>query len=68
MGKVFISAGHGGFEDGFRNPGAIADDTTEAVEMIATRDLVVAALQSKRIEVETPSDRLSIYLGWSWWI
>jgi len=66
MGKVFISAGHGGFEDGFRNPGAIADDTTEAVEMIATRDLVVAALQSRRIEVETPSDRLSFIEEIAW--
>lgn len=66
MGKVFISAGHGGFEGGFRNPGAIADDTTEAVELIATRDLIAAELKARKIEVETPSEDLGFVETIAW--
>jgi N-acetylmuramoyl-L-alanine amidase len=39
MAKIFISAGHGGFEGAFRDPGVVVNNTTEAAEMIATRDL-----------------------------
>ncbi|MEE3716223.1 N-acetylmuramoyl-L-alanine amidase [Tumidithrix elongata RA019] len=60
MGKIFVSAGHGGFEGTFRDPGAIAGGTTEAAELIATRDLIVAELRSRALPVEAPGDDLSL--------
>lgn len=60
MGKIFISAGHGGFEGSFRDPGAIAGSTSEAVELIATRDLIVAELKSRGLAVFAPGDDLSL--------
>ena len=45
MGSIFVSAGHGGFEGSLRDSGAIAFGTTEAQEMILTRDLLVAELR-----------------------
>jgi hypothetical protein len=60
MGKIFVSAGHGGFEGTFRDPGAIAGGTTEAAELIATRDLIVAELRSRALPVEAPGDNLSL--------
>ena len=33
MGRIFLSAAHGGFENGARDPGTIAGGTTEAKEM-----------------------------------
>jgi len=67
MGKIFISAGHGGFEGSFRDPGAIVGGTTEAVELIATRDLIVAELKSRGLAVEAPGDDLSL-IGTVDWI
>jgi hypothetical protein len=66
MGKVFISAGHGGFEGALRDPGAIAGGTTEAEELIATRDLIVAELKSRGIAVEAPADDLSLVGTIAW--
>jgi hypothetical protein len=45
MGCIFVSAGHGGFEGIWRDSGAIAFGTTEAQEMMLTRDLLVAELR-----------------------
>ncbi|HBQ98369.1 MAG TPA: cell wall hydrolase, partial [Cyanobacteria bacterium UBA11691] len=59
MGRIFLSAGHGGFENGMRDPGAIAGGTTEAREMIQLRDLVVAELRSRNLEVLSVPDDLS---------
>ncbi|CAN1209264.1 N-acetylmuramoyl-L-alanine amidase [Tumidithrix helvetica PCC 7403] len=58
-GKIFISAGRGGFEGALRNPGAEVGGTNEAVEMIATRDLIVAELRSRGLTVEAPDDALN---------
>ncbi|WP_019501796.1 N-acetylmuramoyl-L-alanine amidase [Pseudanabaena sp. PCC 6802] len=66
MGKVFISAGHGGFEGTLRDPGAIASSTTEAEELIATRDLIVTELRSRGIAVESPDDDLSLVGTIAW--
>jgi hypothetical protein len=66
MGKIFISAGHGGFEGTLRDPGAIASATTEAEELIATRDLIVTELRSRGIAVESPSDDLSLVGTIAW--
>lgn len=59
MGKVFISAGHGGFEGSVRDPGSIVGDTTEAKEMILTRDAIVRDLQGRKVEVLAVPDVLS---------
>jgi hypothetical protein len=66
MGKIFVSAGHGGFEGTFRDPGAIAGGTTEAAELIATRDLIVAELRSRALPVEAPGDNLSLEETVNW--
>ncbi|MEM0981222.1 MAG: N-acetylmuramoyl-L-alanine amidase [Cyanobacteria bacterium P01_H01_bin.58] len=59
MGQIFISAGHGGFEDGSLDSGVIIADTTEAAEMIRIRDLVVPELRSRGFEVLAVPDDLS---------
>ncbi|NEQ70151.1 MAG: cell wall hydrolase, partial [Symploca sp. SIO2D2] len=47
MGRIFISAGHGGIEEEGRDPGTIAGGTTEAQEMILLRDQIVPELRSR---------------------
>jgi N-acetylmuramoyl-L-alanine amidase/Mannosyl-glycoprotein endo-beta-N-acetylglucosaminidase len=66
MGKIFISAGHGGFEGGLRDRGAIVASSTEAEELIATRDLIVAEIKSRGITVEAPGDDLSLVSTIAW--
>jgi hypothetical protein len=66
MGQIFISAGHGGVENGNLDPGAITTGTTEAAEMMRTRDLVVAELRSRGFEVLTVPDDLSDEQTLSW--
>jgi hypothetical protein len=60
MGRIFLSAGHGGQENGRVDPGSIAAGTTEAREMILTRDLVVTELRSRGFEVLSVPDELSL--------
>jgi N-acetylmuramoyl-L-alanine amidase len=59
MGRIFLSAGHGGFENGVRDPGVVAGGTTEAQEMISIRDLVGAELRSLNFQVYVVPDDLS---------
>jgi hypothetical protein len=59
MGRIFISAGHGGIEQGGRDPGSIVGNTTEAQEMILLRDQVVPELRSRGFEVLSVPDDLS---------
>lgn len=59
MGQIFISAGHGGYEGGVLDPGAIVPGTTEAAEMIRIRDLVVPELRSRGFGVLAVPDDLS---------
>ncbi|WP_341734659.1 N-acetylmuramoyl-L-alanine amidase [Microcoleus sp. EPA2] len=59
MARIFLSAGHGGFENGTRDPGTVAGGTTEAREMILLRDLVVGQLRSRAAEVLAVPDELS---------
>ncbi|MGF1494537.1 MAG: N-acetylmuramoyl-L-alanine amidase [Microcoleaceae cyanobacterium] len=47
MGRIFLSAGHGGFEDGQRDPGIIAGGTTEAQQMINIREWLAVELRSR---------------------
>ncbi|MFW6359808.1 MAG: N-acetylmuramoyl-L-alanine amidase, partial [Chroococcales cyanobacterium] len=66
MPRVFLSAGHGGFESGRRDPGAIAGGTTEAQQMILLRDQIVGILRSRGIEVLAVPDDLSLKGTISW--
>ncbi len=59
MGRIFISAGHGGIEQGGRDLGAIAGGTTEAQEMILLRDQIVPEMRSRGFEVLSVPDDLS---------
>ena len=59
MAQIFISAGHGGLENGVRDPGAQVRGTTEAQEMISLRDLVVPELRSRGYDVLSVPDDLS---------
>ncbi|MCC5634462.1 N-acetylmuramoyl-L-alanine amidase [Nostoc sp. CHAB 5844] len=59
MGRIFISAAHGGKEAGGIDPGAIAGGTTEAREMILLRDLIVTELRARTFEVLAIPDDLS---------
>lgn len=59
MGKIFISAGHGGYENGSQDLGVAVSGTTEAAEMIRIRDLVVPELRSRSFEVLAVPDDLS---------
>ena len=59
MGRIFISAAHGGIEAGKNDPGAVAGGTTEAKEMILLRDLVVIELRARNLEVLAVPDDLS---------
>ncbi|HEY9737895.1 MAG TPA: N-acetylmuramoyl-L-alanine amidase [Trichocoleus sp.] len=66
MAQIFISAAHGGFENGVLDPGAIVPGTTEAAEMIRLRDLIVPELRSRGFTVLSVPDDLSASdtLGW----
>ena len=66
MGRIFISAAHGGTEAGKNDPGAIAGGTTEAKEMILLRDLVVTELRTRNLEVLAVPDDLSAAQTIAW--
>jgi hypothetical protein len=59
MGRIFISAAHGGYEGTAIDIGSAAGDTTEAKEMILLRDLVVTELRARNAEVLAVPDELS---------
>jgi hypothetical protein len=66
MGRIFISAAHGGFEGGVRDHGVVAGGTTEAQEMISIRDLVSTELRSRNFEVLAVPDDLSTSESLNW--
>jgi N-acetylmuramoyl-L-alanine amidase/Mannosyl-glycoprotein endo-beta-N-acetylglucosaminidase len=66
MGRIFISAAHGGKEAGGIDPGSIAGGTTEAREMILLRDLILTELRSRSFEVLSVPDDLSSQQTISW--
>jgi len=59
MGRVILSAGHGGYENGTYDPGSIAGGLTEAQETIRLRDAMVSDLRSRRVSVLSVPDDLS---------
>jgi N-acetylmuramoyl-L-alanine amidase/Mannosyl-glycoprotein endo-beta-N-acetylglucosaminidase len=66
MGRIFISAAHGGKESGLLDPGAVVAGTSEAQEMILLRDLVVSEIRSKGVEVLSVPDELSFRQSLDW--
>jgi N-acetylmuramoyl-L-alanine amidase len=66
MGRIFISAAHGGLENGVVDPGSVVAGTTEAREMILTRDLVVAEVRSRGFGVLVVPDVLSAQQTVDW--
>jgi hypothetical protein len=66
MGRIFISAAHGGRETGGMDPGSIAGGTTEAREMILLRDLIVTELRARNFEVLAVPDDLSAQQTIAW--
>jgi N-acetylmuramoyl-L-alanine amidase/Mannosyl-glycoprotein endo-beta-N-acetylglucosaminidase len=66
MGRIFISAAHGGKEASGIDSGAIAGGTTEAKEMILLRDLIVTELRARTIEVLAVPDDLSAAQTITW--
>jgi N-acetylmuramoyl-L-alanine amidase/Mannosyl-glycoprotein endo-beta-N-acetylglucosaminidase len=66
MGRIFISAAHGGREAGGFDPGAIAGGTTEAKEMILLRDLIVTELRARNWEILAVPDDLSAAQTITW--
>lgn len=66
MGRIFLSAGHGGVENGIIDPGTVVTGTTEAREMILLRDLVQAELRSRNFEVLSVPDNLSFQQTLDW--
>ena len=66
MGRIFLSAAHGGLENGLIDPGAIVSGTTEAREMILLRDLLIAELRSRKLETLAVPDELSMQQTLDW--
>lgn len=66
MGRIFISAAHGGKETGGIDPGSVAGGTTEAREMILLRDLIVIELRARNFEVLSVPDDLSAANSIAW--
>jgi N-acetylmuramoyl-L-alanine amidase len=66
MGKIFISAGHGGFEGSFRELSEMTGGAMETAELAATRDLVIAELRSRGISISIPSDDLNLSEAIAW--
>lgn len=66
MGRIFISAGHGGTDNELLDPGVVVGDTTEAQEMIQIRDLVVAELRSRGFDVLAVPDDLGLVQSIDW--
>lgn len=59
MARIFLSAGYGASENGTRNSGMVAADTTETREIIQIRDLTIAQLRSRGLEVVAVPDDFS---------
>ncbi|WP_414551650.1 N-acetylmuramoyl-L-alanine amidase [Anabaena sp. CCY 0017] len=66
MGRIFISAAHGGREARGIDPGSIAGGTSEAREMILLRDLIVTELRARSFDVLAVPDDLSAAQTIAW--
>ncbi|MGD1852355.1 MAG: N-acetylmuramoyl-L-alanine amidase, partial [Cyanophyceae cyanobacterium] len=66
MGRIFLSAGHGGIEQGVVDLGVQVGELTEAEQMMLLRDQVVQALRSRGIVVLSVPDELSLQQTIAW--
>jgi hypothetical protein len=66
MGRIFISAGHGGLDDGLVDPGTVAGGTTEARELVLLRELVATELRSQGFEVIEVPDIFNLAESIAW--
>ncbi|MEM7554445.1 MAG: N-acetylmuramoyl-L-alanine amidase [Cyanobacteria bacterium P01_A01_bin.84] len=66
MGRIFISAAHGGKEARGIDPGSVAGGTTEAKEMILLRDLIVTELRARNFPILAVPDDLSAKQTITW--
>jgi len=66
MARIFLSAGHGGFENGQRDPGSVTPTTTEAAEMKKLRDQIAPELRSRGFDVAVVGDDLSAEQTLEW--
>ncbi|WP_448563668.1 hormogonium tapered terminus morphoprotein TftA [Trichothermofontia sp.] len=66
MGRIFLSAGRGGFEGLERDVGVQVAGTTEAQEMILLRDWIVAELTARQVEVLAAPEELSAAQTIAW--
>lgn len=64
--QIFVSAGHGGFEDGVVDPGYILGNTSEAEEMKLLRDMILAELRSQGRSAVLVPDQLSAAQTINW--
>lgn len=65
MGRMFLSAGHGGPSNAY-DPGAVVSGTTEAEQMILLRDRIISELRSRGFEVLWVPDDLSLRQTIDW--
>ncbi|MEM6251572.1 MAG: N-acetylmuramoyl-L-alanine amidase [Cyanobacteria bacterium P01_D01_bin.156] len=66
MAQIFISAGHGGFENQIQDSGVRVGGLTEAQEMMRLRDLIVPELRSRNLTVLSVPDDLSLQDSIRW--
>lgn len=66
MGRVILSAGHGGYENGAIDPGVQAAGLTEAREMIWLREATAQTLQQRGVSVLMVPDDLSLAQTIAW--
>lgn len=66
MAQIFVSAGHGGLEDGVFDPGYVLPNTTEAEQMRLLRDMILAELRSQGFKAERVPDNLNAAQTLAW--
>jgi hypothetical protein len=66
MGRIFISAGHGGTAIGLVDPEVGIDESTATQDMIQIRDRVAAELRSRGFEVLAVPDDLGLVQSVDW--
>ena len=66
MAQFFVSAGHGGYENGVLDPGYVLGNTTEAAQMRSLRDMVLAELRAQGYDALPVPDDLSAAQTITW--
>ncbi|MBD2104432.1 N-acetylmuramoyl-L-alanine amidase [Leptolyngbya sp. FACHB-261] len=66
MAQIFISAGHGGLENGRRDPGFIVAGLVEADILIQIRDLLAEQLRERKLPFQSVPDNLSQAQSIAW--